>query len=84
MGVALPEEEEEESLQTPSPTDYPETPCVTEPVPERRALKFAGWEKVLPPSQPVVATGDIPQLTRIPRLKVGAKQIPQMIPIKSL
>ena len=79
-GVALPEEEEEESLQTPGPTNFPEAPCVPEPVPERRA----GWEKLLHPSQPVVAARDIPQLTRTPRLKVGVKQIPQMISIKPL
>ena len=77
LGVAVPKEEEEKSPQTPGPTDFPETPCVPEPVPERRAPKFVGWEKVLHPSQPVV-----PQLTRTPRLKVGAKQIPQMISIK--
>ena len=81
-GVALPKEEEEESPQTPGATSFPKTPCVPEPVPERRAHKFAGWEKVLHPSQPVVATGDISQLTRTPRLKVGANQISQMIPIK--
>ena len=57
-GEALPEEEEE-SLQTPGTTNFPEAPCMPEPVPERRAPKFAGWEKVLHPSQPVVAAGDI-------------------------
>ena len=53
-----------------------------EPVPEERAPKFVGWEKVLHPSQPVVAARDIPQPTRTPRLKVGMSQFPQMIPIK--
>ena len=33
-GVPLPEEEEEESLQTPGPTDLPEAPPVCELVPE--------------------------------------------------
>ena len=47
--VALPKEEEE-SLQTPGPTDLPEAPCMPEPVLERRAPKFVGWEKVLHPS----------------------------------
>ena len=81
-GLALPEEEEEESLQTPGPTDLPEAPCVPEPVLERRAPKFVGWEKVLHPSQPVVATGDIPRPTRTPRSKVEARQTPQRISMK--
>ena len=41
-GVPLPEEDEEESLQTPGPTGLPEAPCMPEPVLERRAPKFAG------------------------------------------
>ena len=49
-GMALPEEEEEESPQTPGPTDLPEAPCMPEPVLKRRAPKFVGWEKVLHPS----------------------------------
>ena len=59
-GVPLPKEEEEESPQTPGPTDLPEAPPVPEPVLEKQAPKFAGWEKVLHPSWPVVATRDIP------------------------
>ena len=81
-GVALPEEEEEESPQTPGPTDLPKAPCMLEPAPERRAPKFVGWEKVLHPSQPVVAAGDIPRPTRTPRLKVEVRQTPQMISMK--
>ena len=50
QGVALPEEEEEESLQTPGPTNFPKAPCMPEPVPEGRAPKFVGWEMVLHPS----------------------------------
>ena len=53
-----------------------------EPALEGGAPKFLGWEKVLHPSPPVVATGDVPQLTRTPRLKVGSSQLSQMIPIK--
>ena len=49
-GVALPKEEEEDSPQTPGPTDFPGAPCMPEPALERRAPKFAGWEKVLHPS----------------------------------
>ena len=45
-GMALPKEEEEESPWTPGPTKVPSTP---EPAPERRAPKFAGWQKVFAP-----------------------------------
>ena len=47
QGVALPEEEEEESLQTPGTTNFPKAHCVPEPVQEEKAPKFVGWEKVL-------------------------------------
>ena len=83
-GVALPKEEEEDSLQTPCATDLSKAHCMPESVPEGRALKFLGWEKMLHPSQPVVATGDIHQPTRTPRLIVGLSQLSQMIPIKLL
>ena len=82
LQVALPKKEEEESLQTSLAADIPEAHCVPEPAPEERAPKFLGWEKVLHPSQPVVATGEIPQLARTSRLKVGSNQLSQMIPIK--
>ena len=80
-GEALPKEEED-SLQNPCTTDLSEAHCMPESAPEGRAPKFLGWEKVLHPSQPVVATGEIPQLTRTPRLKVGLSQLSQMISIK--
>ena len=81
-GVALPEKEEEESLKTLSATDVTKTPCVLEPSPEERAPTFLGLEKVLHPSQPVVATGEIPQPTEASRPKVGSCQLSQMIPIR--
>ena len=34
-GLALPEEEEEESPQTPGPTNLPKAPCMPEPAPEK-------------------------------------------------
>ena len=81
-GVALPKKEEEDSPQTLCAADVPKAHCAPEPAPEERAPKFLGWEKVLHPSQPVVAAGEIPQLTKTPRLKVGSNQLSQMIPIK--
>ena len=81
-GVALPKKEEEDSLQTLCTTDVSKTHHVPEPAPEGRAPKFLGWEKVLHPSQPVVAPREIPQLTRTPRLKGGSSQLSRMILIK--
>ena len=82
QGVALPKKEEEESPKIPSTADTPKAPCVPEPSLEERAPKFLGWEEVLHPSQPVVATGEIPQPTEAPRLKVGSHQLSQMIPMR--
>ena len=81
-GVALPQKEEEESPKTLSTADVPKTPCALEPALERRTLKFLGWEKVLHPSQPVVAAGEIPQPSKASRPKIGSSQLSQMIPIK--
>ena len=81
QGVALPEREEDESPKTLS-ADLPKVPCVPEPAPERRTLKFLGWEKVLHLSQPVVAAGEIPQPSKTLVSKVGSSQLPQMIPIQ--
>ena len=81
QGVALPEEEEDESPKTLS-TNVPKVPCVLETTPERRGPKFLGWEKVLQPSQPVVSTGEIPQPSKTSKPKVGSSQLPQVIPIQ--
>ena len=82
-GVALPKKEKEESLKTLSTTDISKLPCVLEPPPEERALKFLGWEKVLHPSQPVAAAREIPQPTKALRLKVKTSQMSWLI-LKSL
>ena len=82
QGVALPKKEEEESLKTLSATDVPKVHCALKPAPEERAPKFMGWEKVLHPSQPVVATGEIPQPSKALRSTVGSSQPSQMIPIR--
>ena len=39
------------------------TKATGEPAPERKSPKFPSWEKVLHPSQPVVAVGQIPHLS---------------------
>ena len=59
-GVALPKKEEDQSLKTLS-ANVPKAPCVSESTMEKRGPRFLGWEKVLHPSQLVVAAGEIPQ-----------------------
>ena len=61
---------------------FPRPPCVPKPALEGRARKFVGWEMVLHPSQPVVATRDIPWPTRTPKSRVEGRQIPHMISMK--
>ena len=47
QGVALPKKEEEHSLQSGVSMDLTKVDHVPEPMPEGRAPKFLGWEKVL-------------------------------------
>ena len=47
--MALPEEEEEESLQTPGTTNFYEAHCMPEPVPEGRAPKVCGMGEGVAP-----------------------------------
>ena len=75
QGVALPEKKEEESLKTLSATDIPKMHHAPEPALKERAPKFLGWEKVLHPSQPVVAAREIPQPTKALRPEVGSSQL---------
>ena len=72
QGVALPKKEEKESPETLAAVGIPKVPPVPEPSQEERAPKFLGWDKVLHPSQPVLATGEIPQPTKTLRPKVGS------------
>ena len=58
QGVALPKKEEDQSLET-LPANIPKMPCTPELATERRSPKFLGWEKILHPSWPVVAAGEI-------------------------
>ena len=82
QGVALPKKEEEESPKTLSAADIPKVHHALEPALKKRAQKFLGWEKVVHPSQPVVAAREIPQPSKASRPKVGSSQLSQMIPIK--
>ena len=57
QGVVLPKEEGEDGPLNPSIADTPVEHCTFEPMPEEKVLQYAGWEKVLHPSQPMVAAG---------------------------
>ena len=77
-GVVLPEKEEEQKLKTLSAN----SPSVPESTKERRGPKFLGWEEVLHPSQPVMATGEIPQTSKTSKPRVGPIQLPWILPLK--
>ena len=79
-GVALPEETSAALVEEAIPQRRGMTPASTpkggavmratkEPAMEKRGPKFLGWEKVLHPSQPVVAARQIPHPSRGPRLR---------------
>ena len=59
-------------LNAPGATNTPEVP----PIP-KVAPKYTGWDTVVHPSQPVVAAGEAPQPTTIPRAKRRALQLTQ-------
>ena len=79
---AIPTEEANpQSTSASTPEEEATTGVAREPAVERRHPKFPGWEKVLHPFQPVVAAGQIPHLSRGPRLRFcnweeGVVQIP--------
>ena len=79
--MALPKKEGDQSPDTPS-ANVPKTPCAPESGTERRGPKFLGWENVLHPSQPVVATGEISKPSKASRPRVGPIQLPQTVPVK--
>ena len=81
QGVALPEKEEDQSPKTLS-ANVPKASCVPESAMKRRSPKFLGWEKILHPSRPVVATGEISQPSKALRPRVGPIQLPQTVPVK--
>ena len=65
----------------PSATNVLEAQPVPKPMPEKKAPKYAGLEKVLHPSWPVLATGEIPQSPTMLKWRGRAQQLTQMIPI---
>ena len=79
--VDLPEEENKPSAHTTAATDTPGATAAVEILPTWRATPaYAGWDKVLHPSQPVVATGESPQPTTVPRVKKRVLRPTRTIP----
>ena len=85
-GVPLPEEEENSPMDSttasvtttadiPGTINAPETHTVLKVMPEEKAPKFARWEKIIHPSQPVLAARDIPQSSMIPKVRGVAQQL---------
>ena len=82
-GVPVLEAYVEKGLTTPSPANIPKTSPVPEPQPKEQAAKFVGWDKVLHPSQPVIAARETPQPTQILRLRGRSHPYSQIKPVKS-
>ena len=81
--VELPQEERSSLSAPTTPTadapgniNTPEMPPISEAAP-----KYAGWNMVIHPSQPVVATGETPQLTTMLRAKRRTLQVSRTISI---
>ena len=71
QGVYLPGKEgDKPSAPTTAVTDALGTTAAVETLPTGKVTPaYAGWDTVLHPSQPVMATGEVPQLTAAPRMK---------------
>ena len=70
-GVDLPKEEENKpSAPTTAATDTPGATATVETLPTQKATPdYTGWNTILHPSRPVIATGKIPQPTTVPQAK---------------
>ena len=81
-GVDLPEEEENKpSAPTATAADTPGTTATVETLPTQRATPdYTGWNTILHPSQPVIAAGEVPRPTTVPRAKRRVLHITRTIP----
>ena len=70
-GVDVPEEEENKhAAPTATAIDTPGTTTAVETLPTQKAtLDYTGWDTILYPSQPVIAAGEIPWPTTVPRVR---------------
>ena len=91
-GVDLPEKEESSPMvlttadvtpvaNIPGTTDVPKVQPILNPMPEKKIPKYARWENVLHPSWPVLATGVIPKLATMLKLRRRTRQLTQTKPI---
>ena len=91
-GVDLPEKEESGPMvpatanitpvaNIPGTTKVPEAQPIPKPMLEKKAPMYAGWEKVLHPSWPVLVTREIPKPATMPKSKGRTRQLTQTIPI---
>ena len=71
MGVDLPKEEENKpSAPTTAAADTPGTTAAVETLPTQKVTPdYTGWNTILHPSQPVIATGEVPQPTTVLQAK---------------
>ena len=91
-GVDLPKKEEScpmvpttadvtTATDIPGTTNVPEVQPVPKPMPEKKAPKYARWEKILHPFWPVLATRKIPKPAMMPKSRGRAQQLTRTIPI---
>ena len=91
-GVDLPKKEESSPMvlgttdvtpvtDIPGTTDAPEAQPIPNPMPGKKIPKYARWEKVLHPSQPVLAAGEIPEPATMPKSRGRTQQLTRTIPI---
>ena len=81
-GVDLPEEEENKpAAPTATAADTSGTTATVETLPTRKATSdYTGWDTILYPSQPVIATGEIPQPNTVPRVRRRVLRTTRTIP----
>ena len=82
QGVDLPKEEgDKPSASTTTAADTPDTTATVETLPTQRVTPaYAGWDTVLHLSQPVIATGEVSQLTAVLQAKRRVLQPTWTIP----
>ena len=81
-GVDLPKEvENKPSAPITTTTDTPGATAAVETLPTQRGTpNYTGWNTILHPSQPVIATGEVPQPTTAPQAKRRVLQTTRTIP----
>ena len=61
--------------------DVPEVQPIPSPMLVKKIPKYARWEKILHPSWPVLAAGEIPKPATMPKSEGRIRQLTQTIPI---